>query len=149
MFSNVSMEQKILAPKGINHWYAGVNGFFTYWMDILLTYMVAARKGSGFKKILFPRTLEIDQTLKDGDLILALNHGRSSRRTDIRPTIFRFIIRRLSLPISLITLWGPKEMSLGPIRFSFLVNIKERYRNILTLESKSFLSHTMGVLLSP
>lgn len=63
---------KIAAPEGINQWYGGFFGLCTYWIDILLTYLVATRKRGKtkiFKNIFFPRKIKIDYPLRDLDLI--------------------------------------------------------------------------------
>jgi glyoxylase-like metal-dependent hydrolase (beta-lactamase superfamily II) len=59
----------IAGPEDLSSWYGGVSGFFTYWVDILLTYMVALNKKRGFKNIIFKRRVKLDHPLKDGDLI--------------------------------------------------------------------------------
>jgi glyoxylase-like metal-dependent hydrolase (beta-lactamase superfamily II) len=60
---------KIAGPKHLHYWYDGFSGFFTYWVDILLTYLVAINKKSGFKNILFPRRVELDFILNQGDSV--------------------------------------------------------------------------------
>lgn len=59
----------IAGPKNLMSWYSGVSGFFTYWIDILLTYLVAINKKSGFKNILFPRKISLDFKLNDLDRV--------------------------------------------------------------------------------
>lgn len=51
---------KIASSSVINNWYSGVIGWFTYLVDIGLTYLVAWRKNKGFENIIFPRSLSID-----------------------------------------------------------------------------------------
>lgn len=60
---------KLAGPEGINLWYSGIKGFFTYAVDVTLTYLVAFRKKRGFLNIIFPRKIELDYILKDRDLI--------------------------------------------------------------------------------
>lgn len=57
---------QVAGPEKINLWYRGFSGLFTYWTDILLTYLVAISKKSGFKNIFFPRNIKIDLVLKEG-----------------------------------------------------------------------------------
>lgn len=63
---------KIAAPYNLNNWYKGLSGLCTYWVDILLTYLVATRKRGKkniFENIIFPRKIKIDYSLRDQDLI--------------------------------------------------------------------------------
>ena len=60
---------KIAGPEHINEWYAGLSGFLTYWVDILLTHMVAMRKSGKLQNIFFPRKQNLDYVLSDLDLI--------------------------------------------------------------------------------
>lgn len=60
---------QIAGPRSLNQWYGGFSGFFTYWIDILLTYLVAFNKKSGFKNILFPRSVELDLVLEEQDKV--------------------------------------------------------------------------------
>ena len=63
---------RVLAPFGINDWYRGFGGFFTYSIDILLTFMVRGRRNSfikTYRNIFFPRSLNYSQYLQDDDLI--------------------------------------------------------------------------------
>jgi glyoxylase-like metal-dependent hydrolase (beta-lactamase superfamily II) len=59
----------IASTEKVNEFYSGLKGFSVYWIDILLTYMVARRKKTGFKNIIFPREIVIDYKLNDGDMI--------------------------------------------------------------------------------
>ncbi len=59
----------IAGPPELNDWYTGFLGFLTYWVDILLMYLVAINKKRGFYNTLFPRSVELDLILKDGDRI--------------------------------------------------------------------------------
>ena len=60
---------KIAGPVNINKWYGGLSGIITYWIDILLTYLVALRKDKGIKNIIFPRKLKLDFDLVDGSKV--------------------------------------------------------------------------------
>ncbi len=55
----------IAGPQELNQWYRGISGFFTYLVDILLTYLVAMKRKKTFKNIFFPRTVKLDYTLKE------------------------------------------------------------------------------------
>ena len=55
----------IAGPEEMNQWYRGMSGFFTYLVDILLTYLVAMKSKSGFKNIFFPRAVRLDHVLKE------------------------------------------------------------------------------------
>lgn len=57
---------KIAGPVELNSWYAGFTGFFTYWVDILLTWLVAINKNRGLKNIIFPRQIKLDLLLREG-----------------------------------------------------------------------------------
>ena len=59
----------VAGPVDLKDWYSGVNGFFTYWVDILLTYLVAMNKRRKFKNILFPRKVHLDFKLGEGDRV--------------------------------------------------------------------------------
>lgn len=54
-----------------NDWYKGVEGLFTYLVDILLTYLVAmrVREKNKFKSVFFPRKVDFDIELNDGDVL--------------------------------------------------------------------------------
>lgn len=56
----------IAGPVELNSWYSGVSGFFTYYTDILLTWLVAINKKRGVKNIFFPRAVELDIKLTEG-----------------------------------------------------------------------------------
>lgn len=60
---------EVAGPKNLNSWYNGPSGFFTYWVDILLTYLVAMSKKKNFQNILFPRQIKLDLELSEGDTI--------------------------------------------------------------------------------
>lgn len=59
----------IAGSTGGNLWYSGVSGFFTYWIDIFLTYLVAINKKRGVKNILYPRKVKFDHLLHEQSLI--------------------------------------------------------------------------------
>lgn len=59
----------IASTEKVNEFYYGFKGFVVYWIDILLSYMVASRKKAGFRNILFPRRIVIDHYLNDGDIL--------------------------------------------------------------------------------
>lgn len=63
---------KIAGPENINDWYRGISGFSTYFIDLLLTYMVAMRKTGHFRNILFPRKQNLDFIFKDNSFIPGL-----------------------------------------------------------------------------
>ncbi|AYF45743.1 metallo-beta-lactamase domain protein [Halobacteriovorax sp. BALOs_7] len=55
----------IAGPRDLNQMYSGPFGIVTYWVDILLTYLVALNKKRGFKNILFSRKVKLDYILTD------------------------------------------------------------------------------------
>ncbi len=59
----------IAGPEELNQWYRGVSGFFTYLVDILLTYLVAMKRNTKFKNIIFPRTVKLDFILRENMII--------------------------------------------------------------------------------
>lgn len=60
---------RIAGPAGLNDWYGGVSGFATYWVDILLTYLVAVNKKKPLRNIIFPRKTKLDLILREGDTL--------------------------------------------------------------------------------
>lgn len=58
---------KIAAPFNANEWYQGVDGSIEKSIDTLLTYYVAKKKNRKYLNIVFPKHLEIDYPLQDGD----------------------------------------------------------------------------------
>ena len=55
----------IATPEDINKWYSGLSGMITYFVDLILTYLVAQRKKRGYEWILFSRYIQSDYFLKD------------------------------------------------------------------------------------
>ncbi|MFG1483924.1 MBL fold metallo-hydrolase [Halobacteriovorax sp. HFRX-2_2] len=81
----------VAGPCGLNDWYKGISGFFTYCVDIFLTYMVAVNKKRGFKNVLFPRHTELDLVLSEGMNIPGFESWQileTSGHTDIDLTIY-------------------------------------------------------------
>jgi glyoxylase-like metal-dependent hydrolase (beta-lactamase superfamily II) len=59
----------IAGPRDLNSWYQGISGLFTYFTDILLTYLIAFNKKRRFKNIFFQRKVELDYVLVDNQVI--------------------------------------------------------------------------------
>lgn len=59
----------IAGPKDINQWYRGLSCFFTYSIDICLTYLVALNKKQKLRNIIFPRQINLDYYLEEGQNI--------------------------------------------------------------------------------
>lgn len=55
----------IAAPRKMNKWYSGMSGICTYWIDIILTYMIAVKYKKPVLNILFPRKIKIDYYLEE------------------------------------------------------------------------------------
>lgn len=64
MLSN-DLEVSIAGLVGLNSWYKGISGLFTYCADIVLTYLVAKNKNKKFKNLLFKKSVLLDYELKD------------------------------------------------------------------------------------
>ncbi|WP_412470951.1 MBL fold metallo-hydrolase [Halobacteriovorax sp. RT-2-4] len=81
----------VAGPQGLNDWYSGITGLFTYCVDIFLTYMVAVNKKRGFKNVLFPRQTDLDLVLREGMRVPGFESWEileTSGHTDIDLTIY-------------------------------------------------------------
>lgn len=59
----------IAGPVGLGDSYKGFVGFFVYFIDILLTYLVAINKKKKIKNIFFKRHIVLDFELSEGDKV--------------------------------------------------------------------------------
>ncbi len=57
----------IAASPMLNDWYRGISGWITQQVDIVLTYYVARKKKKPFKRLAFPRFIQIDHPLSSED----------------------------------------------------------------------------------
>lgn len=60
---------QIAGPSDLNKWYDGFSGLLTYCIDILLSHLVAAAKRKAYKPLWFPRKIDLDFILEDGDVL--------------------------------------------------------------------------------
>lgn len=60
---------QIAGPKKLNNWYTGFGGILSYFIDIILNYMVASKKGIKFKNLFFPRKIKLDIELEHNEKV--------------------------------------------------------------------------------
>ena len=59
----------IAASPTVNDWYTGFDGWMTQKVDIALTYYVARKMQKPLKHLRFPRTIQIDYPLREGETL--------------------------------------------------------------------------------
>ncbi len=52
-----------------NHWYRGINGVLMHWIDVVLTLYMGRKMGRQLRYVAYPRKLNSDIKLQDGDPI--------------------------------------------------------------------------------
>ena len=57
----------LASSKRLNLLYLGLSGRVTHLADIVLTYYVASKKQAGWKNVAFPRHIDVDYVLAEGD----------------------------------------------------------------------------------
>ena len=134
-----SLGVNIAGPVGLNDWYKGFKGLFTYWVDIILTYMIAVNKKSGFKNIFFPRKVVLDLELKEGDLVPAFEDWVALEcpgHTGIDLTLYN---KKTNIAYVADNIVGSKKRVFSPYPISFPEEYKKSLKRYLELDIEDFL----------
>ena len=59
----------LAGSKDLNLLYSGLSGRMTHLVDMVLTYYVASKRQAGWKNVVFPRHIELDYILAEGDVL--------------------------------------------------------------------------------
>lgn len=130
---------KIAGPENINEWYAGLSGLLTYWIDLLLTYMVAMRKSGKFKNIIFSRKQNLDYKLRDLDLIPGFEDWKvlsAPGHTAVDLTIYNETENKAYIADNLV---GTGKKIFRPYPLSFPEKYKKSLQRYIDLDIKTFM----------